>query len=486
MARLWSYGAELNSTATEVELDSIGNGCSINSTTKRSGSYAMRLNPNGTTNGQFRHDISDEITRYDITYIRIYLYVVTRPNIQAKVIGYTDGGNDMMMQIDMKTDGSLVLYDYYNGTTFDSSAVLDLNTWYRIELKQDSTDKANVTAIARLNGVQFSTGVSDFTGFSAADYALFGEGTSCTYDWYMDDIAINNTTGSFQNSWPGEGNIVHLKPNDAGDNTQWSVNDVIDHFDAVNEVTPDDATYYILSNTTNQIDDFELEPTPVAIGSNSTINVVHVGARYRGEAASANSAFVVRAKKAAAGTVSESSAITPANTTWHSNANSYPYNYLLTLYQDPNSSAWTKATLDTAQIGVRISTGDTNDAQVSTLWMLVEYIPYRTGVSWQTWSDGVGGIPTVTGDSDWGKISISINEEGRSRVYDFDSFGTAVPRTITLTLDNYEAGQGTGTLQYRYSDTAFAQDDVNPSWNNYTDTFTQSLRYFQIRLTKTS
>jgi hypothetical protein len=59
------------------------------------------------------------------------------------------------------------------------------------------------------------------------------------------------------------------------------------------------------------------------------------------------------------------------------NANANPRNYALTLYDLPGAStdSWTKATLDTAQIGVRHTVDNgTNAVNVSTLWLLVDAI----------------------------------------------------------------------------------------------------------------
>src|SRR3990172_6946830 len=41
-------------------------------------------------------------------------------------------------------------------------------------------------------------------------------------EWYFDDIAINSSTGSFQNSYPGAGRIVALRPNAAGDSADFA------------------------------------------------------------------------------------------------------------------------------------------------------------------------------------------------------------------------------------------------------------------------
>jgi hypothetical protein len=108
-------------------------------------------------------------------------------------------------------------------------------------------------------------------------------------------------------------------------------------------------------------------------------------------------------------------------------------------------------------------------------------------VSWQTFSDGVGGVPTVIGDQNWGKMELNITEEGKSKVYDF---GNSVNRTITLTRNRYGTGQGTSTLQFRGHDTtAFAQDSdeiAGPAWENYSTPTVKTWRYIQVREIKQS
>ena len=103
-------------------------------------------------------------------------------------------------------------------------------------------------------------------------------------------------------------------------------------------------------------------------------------------------------------------------------------------------------------------------------------------VSWQTWSDGVGGIPTISGDADWGKLSLDLDDEGRSKVYDF---GSSMFLQITLTENRYGTGSGTATLQYRVSADTFLQDDVAPDWVNYSTPITDTFRYIQVRVIKT-
>lgn len=98
-------------------------------------------------------------------------------------------------------------------------------------------------------------------------------------------------------------------------------------------------------------------------------------------------------------------------------------------------------------------------------------------------SDGAGGKPTIIGDQDWGQLELDITEEGRSAVYDF---GNSNNRTITVTENKYQAGQGTATLQIRGQGAAFLQDDVAPAWETYSSSVNRTWRYIQVRSIKQS
>ena len=143
-------------------------------------------------------------------------------------------------------------------------------------------------------------------------------------------------------------------------------------------MTPDNVATYISEEALNSITDFNLDDTPAALASDDIINCVQVGVRFAVDnPAGSDPGFVLRVKASAGGTVEEGVEILTTSTTYNTNSVAIPHNYNLTLYDLPGAStaAWTKADLDAAQIGVRIST-DTNDyPRVSTLWLLVEHQP---------------------------------------------------------------------------------------------------------------
>ena len=98
-----------------------------------------------------------------------------------------------------------------------------------------------------------------------------------------------------------------------------------------------------------------------------------------------------------------------------------------------------------------------------------------------SWSDGVGGIPNVTGDIDWGKLSLQLaGAEGRSAVYDL---GSAKTRTFTLTENRYGTGAEDAALQIRGDTVSFTQDDNTVDWEDYTVPVSHGWRYVQVRET---
>jgi len=369
MARLWSSGLELNSTTSAMEFESISAGGTTVSSIIRSGIYALRSNSTGS--GQQSRFAFKSAATADGFYVRAYVRIDSYANAIASFIALWQAtGSNQKVAIQMNSDGTLELWNIEDSAQIGSdSSVLSLNTWHLLELKVDCTTIASTAIEAKINGTAFASGTINLAaGISSIQLGFQG---FITGDLYFDDIAINDDTGSFQNSWPEEGKIIHLKPNAAGDNSAWT-NDYL----SVDEVTPDNATTLVSSNTLDQIDDHNIE-APASLGTSDTINVVQVGARFNGVGASANASFVLRIKAAASGTVEESSAITPASATWVTNAAAAPRNYSLTLYDLPGESTtvWTKADLEAAQIGYRLSATSTNAAQLSTIWLLVDYTP---------------------------------------------------------------------------------------------------------------
>jgi hypothetical protein len=108
------------------------------------------------------------------------------------------------------------------------------------------------------------------------------------------------------------------------------------------------------------------------------VNVVEVWGRFRNDTADASQNFRFEIEKTGSGTKTLSATIVPNSTTWKTNAIATPWTAPIVTYQDPDSAAWTLTTLDSMQIGYKLTqdgTG-TRQIQVSSVSAIVDYTPY--------------------------------------------------------------------------------------------------------------
>src|SRR5688572_2169742 len=281
MARLWSAGAELQTATAGIEFSSIStNAPAISTSVKRSGNASWLLTNTSAAEG-FRQQHTASQGSY---YFRFYLYVEALPSSTAVLGGFRTTGVSKAT-IRLTTSGALQLFDTEDGIQIGSnSSDLSLDTWYRIEVHADTTTLSSTSVEAR--AYVDTPGATAFWNPSgtmniannANNVGCYTGGGDATLIYYVDDLAVNDTTGSFQNSWCGEGKVIALRPNGDGDNSQWTGSDgnSTDNYLLVDETPPDSADY-VQSNTNNQIDDYNFEATPAALGASDVINVVQVG-----------------------------------------------------------------------------------------------------------------------------------------------------------------------------------------------------------------
>jgi hypothetical protein len=103
----------------------------------------------------------------------------------------------------------------------DSVEVIGLNRWYRLELRCDVT-AANPSAELRLATDETlppdypAVTVASASGLSPAPSAWgiyeigWLDAPGVTASMWLDDVALNTTSGTAQNSWPGAGNVAYL------------------------------------------------------------------------------------------------------------------------------------------------------------------------------------------------------------------------------------------------------------------------------------
>lgn len=399
MARVLSSGFELQSVGSSTkEWDrpySTSNLFgSISTSIKRSGAASLRINGNialgsGVGVAQDTHTLANNNRK---TWFRTYVLFESFPTGNAAgVMGIADNTNFANVVVMINASGQAQYY-WNNGTDFTAvtplSSALNLHQWYRFEIFLDTTTSSSWSGEFRIDGATVST----FSGANGGNFVnagcqLFSEpfaGTATGVDQYYDDAAANDANGSFQNSWPGEGKIVHLYPNAAGDNNAWRTGPTdaagtTNNFTFVDEVNPDDGTTYIKRSTAGTpIDDYNVDTSAAAgLGASDTISVVQVGARVGANSnTSTQRDAKLRIKGQSGGTVVNGTTVFWNSTIWVTHLVVVPANYTLTTYTNPQTgAAWTPATLDTMQIGLQANTSSANEIRCSTLWALVEYIP---------------------------------------------------------------------------------------------------------------
>lgn len=390
MARLWSCGFELQSPTSLVEVQNLY-GVGINTTTVHGGAASYQTGGSIPTTGAsgFDHQFSAGSTA---VFARYYFYISALDN-SVDVVYYCDllssGTSVISCQIN-NVGGSYSITPYYNnfgGSLAPVSLPGITGGWHYLEIRYDSTP-ANGSEIlqVQLDGVQIASSTALNYTIKTVNTVSTGiyngtVGTITGSTVYVDDIAVNDTSGTAQNSYPGDGKIVHMHPDGAGDNAAWTAGvGGTNNWDRVDETTPDDATTYNQKTTTGTvIDDHTVQSSSSAgISSGDTIKLVEVGLRGGSTATTAGATIAPRLKSAIGGTVSTGTAGAFNVNGWRTNGAATPLPLLIS-YLDPTTGvAWTPTgtnSLDNMQIGYTNSASNTTVRRVTAVYALVEYLP---------------------------------------------------------------------------------------------------------------
>ena len=220
----------------------------IDTVTVRSGSNSLKCDSGNVGNGgpsNARTKLTSEESVLGRTYfLRTYVNVPHYPTTTAGIINFLSA-TELGFDVRLTSEGKLQLFDSVGGTQIGSdSAVLITNQWYRVELSAKLASGANDAAELRLDGVVVAGG-SDLTvsedpisevWLGWADPGSPGANKLI----YFDDVAWNDDQGATQNSWPGEGKIILLKPISDNQRGSWTGGGggTANLFDGVNNTPP--------------------------------------------------------------------------------------------------------------------------------------------------------------------------------------------------------------------------------------------------------
>ena len=371
-----AIGAEENSLTTDIEIDAAtATGWSIITSPFANGGKAYRqLHPTGSQNQRlsFANTNQNGIFFAKASY---QLDAAPAGTIQ-RLFTFADQSSNAKVGLRLKSDRTLILYNEEDAAQIGSpSAALTLGAQNYIELKINTTTIGSTTIEAKLNGTAFASGTIDITAGVAR--ILFGSNNSdASLDHTIDNIIINDNSGSFMNDYLGDAFINHLQIDGPGAHTGFTKggsSPAATNYQSVNETPSDEGITLVGAKVLNTIDEYTLEAPPVAMDDDDTILACATYTRFNGAGASANASFVNRIRRSGSGALEEGSAVTPSNTSFGRNKTSTPKSSPLIIYNIPGSSTvrMVKADLIPMQIGVRISTANSNNAQISKLALQV-------------------------------------------------------------------------------------------------------------------
>ncbi len=274
-------------------------------------------------------------------YFRIPIKVASIVSV-ANAIRWYAGNNQLGSVRNNITTGLLEIYTGAGTLVATGSIPLSPNIWYSIEIHVKIADSGGTIAV-KIDGVPDVSFTGDTQPGSDATidnlWCSAGNG-----NMYVDDVAINdtsNTDGLNDNSWCGDGHVVLLTPNGAGDVTELTPS-TGSNYQCVDDIPPNDDTDYV-SGTSGPLRDLYALSTYSLASNESVLRVVPV-LRAREEAAAGDN---VRTVVKTVSTEYESASM-PVTTTYR--------RYEGTNYKtNPNTSAaWTQGQLDALQAGPKV------------------------------------------------------------------------------------------------------------------------------------
>jgi len=260
----------------------------VQSTIKRSGNFAWQCDSGASNNPSYIIPTGPTITSRT-GFLRCYFCFDGLPTTDVIILQVGSFLTDL--KIKLTTTGKLQLWANNAQVGSDSSAtiVADSSTFYRIEIS--ATGDASGIAISaelRLDGVTVASDAVTTSSSEPFGFTHIGwiDAPGANLSIYLDDYAANDSTGANQNSWPGDGHVVLLKPTaDSAVGTSWttSAGASTSLFDCVDNEPPigiadttANAGHQIRNagSSTASYDVTLQSYTAAGIGSSDTINVL--------------------------------------------------------------------------------------------------------------------------------------------------------------------------------------------------------------------
>ena len=366
-SRLWTTGFEENNLSTGT-WTSITNSPTITTSNPHSGTYALLIDAAEWVSRAFSSVTSGTF------YLGGYLYVnsVGASGAARVLAAFRNSTPTTVIELQLTTAKVLQITNKLTGTT-KTGPTLNVGQHYLVEIKYVAADSGG-SVEWRVDGVdQTAITGEDTLNTNVASFILGGDNSGISLSIQWDDVYFNDSNGSFQNSWRGAiGGIYMLEPN-ADVSVQFTQNGGAgSNFGGVNELpgTFDDVLYNS-STTTNHVDRLGLTALGSEVPSDAVIFLADVYARIGGIATSG-------VRQSRVKIWDESGTLTNGPTTSLNDINGWSLMGVAD-HLVYNASGKTKSNFDSFDAGYELLTN--NQAQVSALWVNVEWKPAPTAVA---------------------------------------------------------------------------------------------------------
>jgi len=259
MARLLTTGWE---TGTHDDAYGYSGYPDMETSSPRTGGYALRIRAADTYPLRSWTGVSE-----------LYMGFAFRPaaidGTIHKIVYFRDGVTTVN-QLRLSGSGYLQAYNG-DGTTLLATGTQALagGVWYYIQVHLKVADSSGDFEVkvdgATVLDIDYSGDTKPSTNTVITNVMLSGYQSGSTYRTAYDDLVVNDTSGSYNNSWTGNVKLYPIRPNAAGDSTQWTPN-TGNNYAAVDEV-PSTHNEYVYSTTVDNKDLYNFGTVTLPTGS---------------------------------------------------------------------------------------------------------------------------------------------------------------------------------------------------------------------------
>jgi hypothetical protein len=272
MTRLATIGWETGSIDEFPGESVIGNACvlQVTSGSSRTGNYKLYATATGTSiRTTYRKLILGG--NYSEIYARVpFMQSLSGTWVERRILHFLDSADNIQFEAWLnRADKTISFYVGEKSTLIGSCPIYD-NAWNTLHIRYKVDSVAGIiqakvnSAVINLdfNGNTQATVNANISAVCPGQTKLLSDGdTSCTFD----DLGVNDTSGSFENSWLPDAGILFLRPSGNGDLSQLvgSDSDQVDNYLLVDEAPPN-TTDFVGSASVDESDTYALQDVPAS------------------------------------------------------------------------------------------------------------------------------------------------------------------------------------------------------------------------------